>query len=347
MNYKNLYLHNVAQLKPVQGGDAVQLCRIPDDLRLQLHEIAHDSALKTGSVEIRFHMKSDRVKLKFAVLNADQLTGGHTVAEVYHGTFQENAPRILGAHVTEIEVERPKEMELMRMIAGKEHLRFPPDLVRVILPYESHIALVGVEGETELPREGSMPESKMLLYGSSISSGASAVRPTGAYSMRTAEKLGVDLWSLSMAGAAMVDAEMADYIAQLPGWEFAFIELGINMIWDVKNGVPGSPEEFRKRVDYFISTIADAHPDKWIFVTDLFTYMGDVRNGELGEQFRSIVADKVKQMNRPKLIHIPGKELLTRTSLLTNDIIHPSEEGLLEISNHLAEQISRYLPVTV
>ncbi|WP_435171474.1 hypothetical protein [Paenibacillus glycanilyticus] len=53
MNYKNLYLHNVARLKPVHGGETVQLCRIPDALRLQLHEIAHASALKIGSFGIR------------------------------------------------------------------------------------------------------------------------------------------------------------------------------------------------------------------------------------------------------------------------------------------------------
>ncbi|GGI46577.1 hypothetical protein GCM10008018_17790 [Paenibacillus marchantiophytorum] len=342
MIYNNLAFHNVTELTPVGQGTAVQLCRIPTELRLQLHPFAHDSGLKTGGVEIRFHMITDRVTLHLEVLNAGQLTSEHTVAQVYHGTFQETSPRILGTHVTEIVIERPGELALMKQIADEERLVFAPDLVRVILPYESQIAFVRVEGETEPPRACSVPDKRLLVYGSSISNGASAVRPTGSYAMRTAAGLQVDLLNVSFAGGAMVDAVMADYLAALSNWHAAFIELGINMIWDVGQGRPGSPDEFRERVDYFISRVADAHPDKWIFCTDLFTFKGDVSQGEDRLAFRSAVADKVKQMNRSKLVYIPGTDLLTRASLLTSDLIHPSEEGLMEISDRLMDIIRMY-----
>ncbi|OCT15712.1 hypothetical protein A8709_13620 [Paenibacillus pectinilyticus] len=334
--------HNVAELTPIGEGTAVQLCRIPTELRLQLHAFAHDSGLKTGGMEIRFHMITDRVTLFLEVVNAAQLTSGHTVAQVYHGIFQETSPRILGTHVTEIVIERPSELALMKQIADKEGLAFAPDLVRVILPYESQIAFVRVEGETEPPRADSFPDKRLLVYGSSISNGASAVRPTGSYAMRTAAGMGMDLLNVSFAGGAMVDRVMADYLAALSNWDTAFIELGINMIWDVQKGRPGSPDEFRERVDYFISRIADAHPDQWIFCTDMFTFKGDVSQGEDRLAFRSAVADKVKQMNKPKLVYIPGTDLLTSASLLTSDLIHPSEEGLMEISNRLVDIIQSY-----
>jgi hypothetical protein len=343
MLHNSVYFHNVAELQPIGDEGALRLCRIPEELRLKLHEFALDSALKTGAVELRFHLAADRAKLKLQVLNADSLPDGYAVAQVYHGTFQETAPRIMGAGITELTIERPSELARMEQIATEEKLAYSPDLVRILLPYETHMAFISVEGEIAPPRADSMPERRMLVYGSSISNGASAVRPSGLYSVRAAEMLKLDVRSVALAGGAMLDQAMADYIAAQADWDIALLELGINLIWDVKVGKPGSPVEFRERVDSFISTVADAHQDKWIFVTDLFTYKGDVADGELGAEFRSIVAHKVKQMNQAKLIHLPGRELLTRTSLLTADLIHPSEEGLLEISNNLAQRISRYI----
>ncbi|WP_337101104.1 SGNH/GDSL hydrolase family protein [Paenibacillus sp. YIM B09110] len=343
MIHNHVYFHNVAELRTSGNEGALQLCRIPETLRLQLHEFALDSALKTGAVELRFHLVSDRVKIKLQVLNAEALMDGFAVAQVYHGTFQETAPRIMGAGVTEITVERPSELERMNQIAAEEGLAYAPDLVRILLPYETHIAFIGIEGETVPPRDGSMPERRMLVYGSSISNGASAVRPSGLYSVRAAEKLGMEVRSLALAGGAMLDQAMAEYMAEQTDWDIAVLELGINMIWDVKAGRPGSPDEFRERVDAFISIVTAAHPDKWIFVTDLFSYKGDVKDGELGFEFRSIVAYKVEQMRLPRLIHIPGRELLPRTSLLTSDLIHPSEEGQLVVSDNLANIVSRYI----
>ncbi|QJC51513.1 hypothetical protein HGI30_08095 [Paenibacillus albicereus] len=335
---KGIYFHNVVEMVPVAEG--LQLCRIPTELRLSLNGIAQDSGQKTGAVELRFHLKSDRIRLKFAVLNPEQLTGGHAVAEVLHGTFPETAPRFLGRHETEIVVERPAELAALTELAAKSQAAFPPDLVRILLPYETRIALVEVDGEAEPPRAGSMPSRTLLAYGSSITSGASAVRPSGQYAGRTAERLGADLRSVSCAGGAMAEPEMAAYIAAQP-WDAAFIELGINLIWDVPRGVPGSPEAFRGKVDAFLSILAEKRPHDWIFVTDLFAYKGDLSGDPLGAAFRDIVADKVRRLGRPNVVHLPGLQLLPDPALLAFDLIHPSEDGHAVLADRLAGSIGK------
>lgn len=342
MLHQQIELHNIKEITPLEGQKGFLLHRLPNELRVQLHEFALNSGLCASGVEIRFHMKAEAVKLRLLVMNHEALKSNrHSIVQVYHGNFQEPWPRIIGAHEMEIEIKPPEEIEHLKELARKQRHAFSPDLVRVILPHECQIALVDVEGETEPPRPGSTPALHLLAYGSSITHGASSIRPTGAYIMRTAERLGMDLYNQGLAGGAMLDVPMAKYIAGRSDWDLAVLELGINMIWDVPNERPGDPDEFRTRVDHFISIIAEAHPDKWIFCTDLFTFKGDTNADPLAKQFRSIVSEKIESLNMPKLVYIPGTELLTGTEHLSSDLIHPAEEGHLEISQKLAEKICK------
>lgn len=319
-------LHNVHELLDDPGGAGSICCRVPNDLRVTLNESAKNNALQASGCEIRFNLEGPRAVV---TLRSPE---GPTLAEVYQGDFF-SALHIVNETPTRIVVARPDSEPVMRQVTPSG-ARFDTGLTRVVLPWRPAVRLVSIEGETSLPRPDQSPATRYLAYGSSITHGSTAVRPTGTYPARTAELLGTDLFNLGFGGGAHMEAGMADYIAGRDDWDVATLEMGINVVQSF------SVEEFHRRVEYFVTTIADAHPDEWIFCIDIFPCLYDFMGDEKCETFRIIVAERVRQLNRPKLAHIPGDAMLRSNNGLTTDLVHPAPGGFEEMARNLAEIIS-------
>jgi hypothetical protein len=258
------------------------------------------------------------------------------MCEVYFGDFfygwyyiDEN-PRT-------IEISYPQNIEKLKSLSEKENLNFDPYLVRIILPYLIDLRILEIEGDFELPKEEQKPEIKYLTYGSSITHGATAIRPTGTYAFKTSQLLGVDLINLGFGGGAHLEKEIADYIAERDDWDFATFELGINMVgWC-------EVEEFRKRVDYFVEKIVSEKGDKKLFFIDIYPFYMDFENQEKQEKFREIVRNKVKEIKRDNVIHISGFDILKSIKGLTFDLIHPSPFGMEEMAYNLSNILKKYI----
>ena len=319
-------LHNVHELLDDPGGAGSICCRVPNDLRVTLNESAKNNALQASGCEIRFNLEGPRAVI---TLRSPE---GPTLAEVYQGDFF-SALHIVNQTPTRIVVARPDSEPVMRQVTPSS-ARFDTGLTRVVLPWRPAVRLVSIEGETSLPGPDQAPATRYLAYGSSITHGSTAVRPTGTYPARTAEFLGTDLFNLGFGGGAHMEAGMADYIAGRDDWDVATLEMGINVVQSF------SVEEFHRRVEYFVTTIADAHPDEWIFCIDIFPCLYDFMGDEKCETFRNIVAERVRQLNRPKLAHIPGDAMLRSNNGLTTDLVHPAPGGFEEMARNLAEIIS-------
>ena len=319
-------LHNVHELLDDPGGAGSICCRVPNDLRVTLNESAKNNALQASGCEIRFNLEGPRAVI---TLRSPE---GPTLAEVYQGDFF-SALHIVNETPTRIVVARPDTEPVMRQVTPSS-ARFDTGLTRVVLPWRPAVRLVSIEGETSLPGPDQAPATRYLAYGSSITHGSTAVRPTGTYPARTAELLGTDLFNLGFGGGAHMEAGMADYIAGRGDWDVATLEMGINVVQSF------SVEEFHRRVEYFVTTIADAHPDEWIFCIDIFPCLYDFMGDEKCETFRNIVAERVQQLNRPKLAHIPGDAMLRSNNGLTTDLVHPAPGGFEEMARNLAEIIS-------
>jgi len=318
-------LHNVHELLDDPDGTGSICCRVPNDLRVTLNESAKNNALQASGCEVRFNLEGPKAVITL------QSPEGPTLAEVYHGDFF-SALYIVDGTPTRITVERPESEPVMRRVTPT-NARFDTGLTRVVLPWRPSVRLISIEGETSLPRPGQTPATRYLAYGSSITHGSTAVRPTGTYPSRTAELLGIDLFNLGFGGGAHMEAGMADYIAGRNDWDIATLEMGINVVQSFE------VDEFHRRVEYFVTTIADAHPDDWIFCIDIFPCLYDFMGVEKCEIFRSIVADRVKQLDRPKLMHVPGDAMLTSNLGLTTDLVHPAPGGFEEMARNLAEII--------
>jgi hypothetical protein len=323
-----VWLHNVAELLEVEEG--IVLTRIPDRLRMVINERAQVMALQTAGVEIRFNLKSKEARI---ILKSKE--EGTCMGEVYQGNFL-SSTYLVNNRNSEVIISLPVNIEKLKEVSQREGHPFEAGLTRVILPYRATCVIVDIEGEFELPRKEQLPAKSYLAYGSSITHGATATRPTGTYAMRTAQLLGVDLINLGFGSGNLCEQGMADYIAGRNDWEFASLEMGINMVsrFDVS--------EFRKRVEYFVSAIAKAHPDKYIFCIDMFTFYMDMEKEEQRHKlFRKVVRDVVKEVNSDKVIHIDGRKLLRHWSGLCTDIVHPSPSGMEEIAWNLAGIMSK------
>lgn len=332
MIYKNAELYNIQQVVEADSCEGLRLSRIPENLRMKLNQTAQIIAFNSCGCEIRFNLIGDHAKI---VLRREksQEENNIGIAEFYHGCFQGTYQFFIGTQPTEIIIKKPANIEFLQKLTEKYNLPFDANLVRVILPYDWQCCLVDLEGEILPPKIGQTPQKKYLAYGSSITHGGAAVRPTGTYTMRVAQILGVDLINLGFAGSAHLEAEIADYIAERKDWDFATLELGINVIED------WSVDRFAEKVDYLISRIAKKNADKWIFCTDLFPFYMDYHGNTKAEDFRRIVRKKVEMLNLPKLVYISGYDILTSVSGLTFDILHPSAHGMEEMARNFAEII--------
>jgi len=258
--------------------------------------------------------------------------------EVFQGSFPISW-HYVHTDPTEIVTSYPDNMGSLNYLTKKFGLPFDSHLTRVILPYKPAVELVEIQGNISPPRKNQTPEKKYLAYGSSITHGFLAIRPTGSYVMRIAQMLGVDMINLGFGGGAYCEKQMADYIAERTDWDFATLEIGINML-----AAGFTVEEFRKAVEYFIRKIAESHPDRWVFCIDLFLCRWDFTSSSTKQdKFREIVRNTVGNLNMPKLIYIDGREILGKFSQLTADLVHPSSSGMEEIAINLCKVIRRHL----
>lgn len=338
MLFNGVELYNVEELIKDEKRQGFLMSRVSGKVRSLLNENARMTAYDNSGCEMRFNMDSESVTITLLRIPAGGKTLDTGICEIYFGTFQGAyylSPQIIENEPVEIKITKPENIKEMEEISRRNNLSFDPNLVRVLLPYDWRCCLLNIEGDCFPPGIEQVPEKKFLTYGSSITHGSTSIRPSGIFTRRIADRLGYDLINLGFAGSAYLDKEMADYIAEREDWEFAVLELGINVIENC------SVEEFKKKVDYFIGKIAKKNPEKWIFCIDIFTCARDYNEDEKIELFRKVVRDKVKELSLPKVIYISGKELLTVPNGLTMDLLHPSAVGMEEIANKLYEIIKQ------
>ncbi len=340
MIYKGIELYNISELVMEEETKQIIGCRIPDVVRRELNQLAQIIAFNNAACELRFNLVGESAKITLSLTNPQDYPLGAAMAEIYHGSFAEPDPVYITSDPSEVIIKKHEKIEILKQIEKEENLPFDSELIRIILPYSARIKIVDIEGEVALPRAEQTPGQKMLMYGSSITHGSCAIHPTGTYAMKTAAKLGVDLINLGSQGSALLEGAMADYIADRTDWDFAFLELGINVIWDIVKAEHTPVEVFAERLKYFLTRIAQSNPDKWIFCTDIYTNDSDYReDDEMTEKYRKAVKKQVADLKLPKLVHLPGRTLLPSGKGLSTDLIHPSIEGMDIIATNLFRQI--------
>lgn len=332
MFFQNTELHNVAELEPLETGWHV--LRVPSAVRAHLNEMAYVRSIAAAGAEIRFTLTGEQATITL------QMEEEPAIAEVYAGPFLVRWHVIDHQQPTTIVCERPPLFNTLVQVAQQANAPFAVDCHRVILPRLPAVRLIDISGAMRPPTPDQTPAVRWLAYGSSITQGTVSIRPTDPFVMRTARALGVDVINLGFGGGAHCEPELAKYIGNRPDWDFATLELGINMFgqFDVAT--------FTRRIETFISTIVRAQPEKWVFCLDMFPFYGDRDDNQAkANAFRMSVAQVVADLNHPKLVHLPAPPMLPDLTGLTHDVLHPAPEGMEQIASALAQQLRGYIPI--
>ena len=214
--------------------------------------------------------------------------------------------------------------------------RFANRVCRVVVnAFEAE--LVGIEGNVRPPKPDELGAPVMLSYGTSISQGAYASRADLGWNALTARMVGHDLINMGSSGTAFCEPAMADYLASLK-WDLAVLELSVNM-----GSFP--IEQFQKRVGGLIDKLATSHPDAPIVCISLFPFgTGDLWGAQKTgtQERRDALAEIVKASGHANVHFVSGPELLSFSGL-SPDMLHPTDQGMIEIATKLAPRIRAIL----
>lgn len=325
MIFQNIDFHNVEEIRQEEKG--YRLYRFPLAVAKQMDEGAERISCMSTGIELRFKIKGEAVDIWMQAEAAEEAQ----VAYIYYGNFQGgwySSSKVILEEKTKLHFERIKNLEVIKKISDEQKLSFNPEVVRVVLPY-GNCLFVGVDGEVEAPNKEDYPEKTYLAYGSSITHGSLALAAPYTYPFQIAQKLSCDYLNLGMAGSARLEEAFAKYIVNRKDWDFLSVEMGINMIKSFDEAA------FEKRAERFLHILeADDRP---IFVTSIFGYQGELQTR--AQHFREIVQKYASE----KFVFTDGLQLLDSPYYVSSDLVHPSLEGMREITDKWSKIISHSL----
>lgn len=325
--YPAVSLHNVAELEAADWtDDGHRLTRLPGDVGANLNVSARERMRHPSGCELRFVPDGDDATVAITLSASTE-----TVAYPFWGSFQAFDRVAIGPEPITLEFtvpERVRALEPQTAAAGA----FDPRVCRLRFDPRSPVALHDVAGPRRPPTADELPATRYLAYGTSITEGYE-VAPHLCYVAQTARRLGVDPINLGLSGAAFCEPAMADYLAGRNDWDLATLSLSVNM---ANRGF--TLEQFRERAGHLVQRVATAHPEKPIACVTLFPYHADVVRGddrERAAEFRAALRSIVGETAHDDLHLLEGPDLLDPTGL-TSDVLHPGDDGMIQIGQRLA-----------
>ena len=151
-----------------------------------------------------------------------------------------------------------------------EHMDGQPKECMLYLPAWSELLTleIGVdEGASVTPLE-SPYKHRVIVFGSSVTHGASASRPGMTYPARMSRMTGIEFVNLGYSGNCMLQPEFARLLAETDADAFLFDAFS-----------NPSPKMIRERLDAFVATLVKAHPDKPLIFMQTHWHRWQPRSG--------------------------------------------------------------------
>ncbi len=342
MIYDNVELHNVDGVVEQDNG-GVMLLRVPENVCEKISERGSKEMHEPTNSEIRFYSESDTIKITLSSV------GGEALGVLFHGHFMTRDRIEVGEEPVTLEFTRSDYIKIYRE-RGLRHGPFDSGVWRFMFSgARGSLIFHSVEGEgVRPPRKTEVPSLRYLAYGTSLTAGRATTLPHLSYAFQTAWRLGADLINIGSGGSCFIESDMADYLASRTDWDFMTMGLSLNMMkWDF--------DDFEKRVRYIIEKMTTAHPSKHIFCITNWPCFNDYRifpNLEEGktekdipfsEDYRRILRQAFADSNAPLLHLLEGPELFQFFGGESDDMIHPSDLGMIEMAQNLSDAIRPWL----
>jgi len=170
--------------------------------------------------------------------------------------------------------------------------------------------------------ENPFAKKKVVLYGSSITQGASASRPGMAYPARLSRETGINFINLGLSGNGKMEKVVADMVATIRADAFV-LDCFANP----------SPEEITQRTAYMVKAIRKAHPAVPIILIE--TGLRESGNFDsvisqvvrLKNENTRIEFEKLKKEGVQNVYLVQGDKLLGKDHEATTDGVHPNDLG--------------------
>lgn len=338
MIYQNMDLFNVAEYE-ILPNSHLRMYRFPknicNNMGMGVSNFGKYVSRLTTGCEIRFVTDADLITISLSAYdnNGDVL--------VYIGDLLHSKHSLKRGEISTLNLNRPPIIDLVDNKILDSN-RFSHEVWRIIFCHDFICDFVAIESygiEVRAPGIKEVPSGKWLAYGSSITHGANAILHTLSYTSNAARRLGVDVLNKGMGGSCFCEKDVADYFATSNDWDFATLELGVNMIggFDI--------EKFKNLAENLFLTIRTKNPQKHIFLITIFPNMNlhyKIISDRLEEtiKFNNIIRDIANKYNNEYTHLIEGSDVLTDFTWLSSDLVHPSEYGHGLMGEKLAGLIS-------
>lgn len=328
MNPPAIEFHNVPVIEPCEYSPGIQLVRYPREIRSALSHRGRFISRESTGVELRFVTPAQNVRI---FLSSEECDIGVTVfrGNFSLGNFMVPQGRVHCLHVVAPEVFPTVHAEALQ--TGS----FSPEVWRFVCDRSSMVfhGLDTFGHEVRPPSTEEKPRLRWLAYGSSITHSSAR-----GYPQQAAMRLGLDVLNKGLSGACEVEPEVADFLATGCEWDFATLELGVN----IRRWWP--PHGFEERARYMVTRCLEAKPGRPIVLITVFpNCAGCLRTPDISSErevayneiLRKIAADHAG--NGVHLIE--GSDVLSEFHLLSQDLLHPSEFGHVRMGENLAERL--------
>jgi len=324
MEYQGLDLHGIAELVEVRGRKI--LSRYPDHVNKAM---GHTTAYQLNGTEIRLVPEED------CYITLESLGRRHaTKVMVYYGDMPYPEEFHFEKEVT-IPVFIAKYNEIVLSEKFPKPYAFSFKVVRLCI-FSDNVLIKHISGKHRLPKADEVPAFKMMSYGSSVTQGYFPTSVDLTYPNILARSIKADLSNFGLAGTALCEKEVTDFLKVSGTYDLIVLELSVNML-----AAGMTTQAYAQRVTYMLTEMVKHQPQAKILCLGILPFYGDygmtyARDNIVSsaDEFRSTYRKIVLSLNNPNVIYADPLKALSMHNL-TTDFIHPSNFGMIEIAEYL------------
>lgn len=310
---------------------SVPYTRLPDSLRNVARKIVWDLGQNSAGLALRFRSDAKDINLRW--VSADTSYMSHMAPTGSRGLDlyvldDDSVWTTLGCarpnrHNTRSDAEVMRNMEprmreymlYLSLYNGVDSIEIGVDSAASVLP-----------PAVDLPRRG----KPIVMYGTSILQGACASRPGMAHTNMVMRGLQHEVVNLGFSGNALLDPEIAQFMAQAQDPAMYVVDATTNCTADL----------IERRMEKFLTILRTAHPDTPILVVESpifpsarFNTDTKARIEDKNNRLRAIV-DRMKKTD-DKLYYFEGADVLAGNNEATVDNTHFTDRGFSSYAERL------------
>lgn len=330
--------HDAAQMhifgKAVEATYA-PFVRFPEDINAQARKALKNLGQDAAGLYLQFRTDSPAIHVRWT--SVKQLTMSHMASVGSRGLdlYVRTAKgwRYVGSARPDLKKAETTRVLVKELDPGMKTFRLYLSLYDGISALE-----IGVEDAAAFEPEGAETRKPpVVMYGTSILQGGCVSRPGMAATNILGRWLDREVVNLGFSGNALLDAEIAELMARVE-----------NPAVFVLDNVPNdTPEMILERMEPFVKTLREAHPDVPIVFVEQAPYAHDfVSASSAGRVRRKNEAQytmykRLKAAGYKKLYYVSGEKLIGTDGEATVDYVHQTDLGAMRYAEALYPILKR------